>query len=60
MKYIVSFVQYYHYEIDAESEDSAFDNAYKEFLSEMRSSVANTMYDEVEIICKRNLSMSSK
>ena len=49
MSYRVTFEQYHTYEVEAASEDEAFDKAYKEFLSEMRRSVANTWYDSVDI-----------
>lgn len=50
-EYRVEFVQYHYYYVEANDEDEAFDNAYKEFQSDMRSSVANTIYDDYEIEC---------
>lgn len=51
MKYTVTFVQYHTYTVDAEDEDSAFDEAHEEFKGDMRSSIAATWYDDVEIEC---------
>lgn len=51
MKYTVTFVQYHTYTVDAEDEDKAFDEAYEEFKGDMRSSIAATWYDDVEIEC---------
>ena len=45
-KYAVTFAQYWEYEVEADNEDEAFDNAYHEFVSEMLYPVANTNYDE--------------
>lgn len=49
MKYKVQFTQYYSYEVEAKDEDTAFEEAYKEFCSDMCYPVARTYYDEVEI-----------
>ena len=49
MKFEVTFTQYYTYEVEAESEDEAVDIAHMEFVSDMRSPVANTAYDDVEV-----------
>lgn len=51
MKYTVTFTQYHTYTVDAEDEDSAFDEAHEEFKGDMRSSIAATWYDDVEIEC---------
>lgn len=51
MNYKVVFEQYHTYEVDAKDEDEAFDVAYKEFISDMRCTVANTWYDSVDIEC---------
>lgn len=52
MKYAVTFVQYHTYTVDAEDEDKAFDEAHEEFKGDMRSSIAATWYDDVEIECE--------
>lgn len=49
MKYTVKFEQYHTYEVEAESEDEAFDKAHEEFVSDMRTPVANSWYDAVDI-----------
>lgn len=54
MKYTVVFEQRYLYEAEADSEDEAFDIAYKEFESEMRYSVASAWYDSVDIECNED------
>ena len=51
MKYQVTFIQNHQYEIDAQNECEAFTKAHEKWCAEMRSSVANTVYDDVEIIC---------
>lgn len=52
MKYTVTFIQYHTYTVDAEDEDMAFDEAHEEFKGDMRSSIAATWYDDVEIECE--------
>ena len=52
MEYTVTFVQYHTYTVDAEDEDDALSEAYKEFQREMYYPVANTWYDDVEIKCE--------
>ena len=52
MLYTVTFTQYHTYDVDANSEDEAYRNAYNEFLHDMRTPIANTTYDDVEIICE--------
>lgn len=49
MEYKVTFTQYYTYEVTAENEEEAFDSAYEDFVSDMRSPIANTCYDDVEV-----------
>ena len=49
--YTVTFTLYYTYEVEADNEDEAFDNAYEEFCSDMRYPVASTSYDFVHIEC---------
>lgn len=49
--YTVTFVQYYTYEVEAENEHEAENEAYKEFESDMCCPVANTFYDDIEIEC---------
>lgn len=52
MTYKVTFVQYHVYEVDADDEDEAFHEAYDEFQSDMRCSIADTSYDYVEVECE--------
>ena len=51
MKYTVRFEQYHTYEVEADSEDEAFNKAHKEFVSDMRTPVACTWYDAVDVDC---------
>ena len=51
MKYMVTFVQNHTYTVDAMNEDEAFDKAYEEFKGDMRSSIAASWYDGVDIEC---------
>ena len=44
--YEVGFIQSYCYEIEADSEEEAFDKAMDDFLSDMRRPIANTDYDD--------------
>lgn len=48
MKYRVSFVQWYDYYVEANSEE-AIDMAEEDFVSDMRTPIANTTYDEVNV-----------
>lgn len=48
-KYAISFVQYYTYEVEAENEEEAFDDAHSLFVSEMRQPIAHTNYDDCEV-----------
>lgn len=50
MKYEVIFTQEYCYEVEAETEEEAFDLALNEFEDETSSPVANTDYNDYEII----------
>lgn len=52
MDYKVTFIQYYTYNVYANDEEDAFNEAYKEFQREMYYPSANTWYDDVEIECK--------
>ena len=52
MTYEVTFVQYHTYTVDAEDEDKAFNEAYKEFQREMYYPAANTWYDNVDVECE--------
>ena len=52
--YTVTFTQYYTYKVEANDEDEALDNAHKEFVSEMRYPVTNTLYDSVDIECEED------
>ena len=49
MKFEVTFTQYYTYEVEAESEDEAVSKAHRQFESDMRSPIANTAYDYVDV-----------
>lgn len=51
MTYKVTFAQYHTYIVDATDEDKAFDDAYSEFMSDMRTPIANTWYDDVDVEC---------
>ena len=48
-KYAVSFIQYNTYEVEAENEEEAFDNAHNLFVTEMRQPIAHTHYDDCEV-----------
>jgi len=50
-KWNVTFTQYYTYNVDAETEDEAFAKAEKLFDKEVHYPVANTLYDEYDVIC---------
>lgn len=54
MKYTVRFERYYTYEIEADNEDEAFDNAYEEYQSDMRYPIADTWYDWVSVDCEED------
>ena len=49
MKYRVSFVQWYDYYVEVDSEEEAVDIAEEDFVSDMRTPIANTTYDEVNV-----------
>lgn len=49
MKYRVSFVQWYDYYVETNSEEEAVDIAEEDFVSDMRTPIANTTYDEVNV-----------
>ena len=49
--YVVTFTQYYSYQVEANNEQDAENNAYGLFKQEMYYPVANTSYDELEIEC---------
>lgn len=48
-EYEVTFIKYYTYYVEAENEDSAIDIAEEDFASDMRSPIADTTYDRVEV-----------
>lgn len=51
MKFDVFFYKYFnYYDIEAESEDEALEIAEKYFEEAQRCSIADTTYDEVEVI----------
>ena len=49
--YVVTFTQYYTYQVEANNEQEAENTAYGLFKQEMCYPVANTSYDELEIEC---------
>ena len=49
MKYRVSFIQWYDYYVEADSEEEAIDLAEPDFVSDMRCPIANTTYDDVNV-----------
>lgn len=49
MKFMVTFTQEWHYEVEAEDEREAEDLAYKEFHKEMTIPIANLHYDRINI-----------
>ena len=49
--YVVTFTQYYTYQVEANNEQDAENNAYNLFKQEMYYPVANTSYDKLEIEC---------
>jgi len=51
MLWRVTYTTYEDFEVGAETEDEAFKIAESEFLSGRRSPIANTWYDEKEIVC---------
>lgn len=48
-KYTITFIKYYTYEVEADNEDEAIDEAEELFSSEMRRPIADCTYDEVEV-----------
>ena len=48
-KYKVLFTKYYSYEVEAESDEEAFDLAYDDFCSDMQNPLAHTGYDECQV-----------
>lgn len=51
MKFDVFFYKYFnYYDIEAESEDEALEIAEKHFKEAQRCPIADTTYDEVEVI----------
>lgn len=49
-KYTVFFHQIYEYEVEAENEDEAVNIAEEDFATDMRSPIANTVWDEVKVL----------
>ena len=49
-KYTVFFHQIYEYEVEAENEDKAINIAEENFAVDVRSPIANTVWDEVEVL----------
>lgn len=48
-EYEVTFIKYYTYHVEAENEDEAIDIAEEDFRADMRSPIADTTYDNVEV-----------
>ena len=49
-KYLVTFTQYYTYEVENNTdEDDAIEEAYELFRHEVSIPIANTHYDEVDV-----------
>lgn len=49
MEYLVTVTQYHEYYVDAESREEARELGLKDFYADMRRSVADTHYDEVDV-----------
>lgn len=49
-KYTVFFHQIYEYEVEAENGDEAVNIAEESFTIDARSPIANTVWDEVEVL----------
>lgn len=49
MEYLVTVTQYHEYYVDAEDENEAQKLGIKEFEADMRRSVADIHYDEVDV-----------
>lgn len=49
-EYKICFIKYYTYCVEAETEDEAIEIAENEFVTEMRCPIADTTYDEVEVV----------
>ena len=50
MKYGVTFIKEYYYEVEAENEYDAEDVAFEEFHSDMVCPIADTHYDSIDVI----------
>lgn len=50
MKYSVVITRYRYYTVEAEDEDEAEEKAIEEYESDMLSPIADTSYDEVEVL----------
>lgn len=50
MLYNVTFIRNDDYEVEAETEDEAIDKAFEMFKLENQRSIANSHYDEVEVV----------
>ena len=48
-EYKVYFTKYYTYYVKAETEDEAIEIAENDFRADMRCSIADTTYDEVDV-----------
>lgn len=49
MEYLVRVTQYHEYYVDAESREEARELGLKDFKADMRRSVVDTHYDEVDV-----------
>lgn len=48
-EYEVTFIKYYTYYVEAENKNEAIDIAENDFRADMRSSIADVTYDQVEV-----------
>lgn len=49
-EYKICFIKYHTYCVEAETEDEAIKIAEREFFTDMRCPIADTTYDEVEVV----------
>lgn len=49
MRYQVTFTKYYFYDVEGHDVNTAIDEAYKLFRSEMTCPIADTSYDQLDI-----------
>lgn len=49
MQYLVTFTQYHEYWVEADTEEEAESRGYEKFWHDMKTPIANVMYDEVSV-----------